>query len=260
MDKSAQKKTAGPGTAGGPPRERVLICGLGLRLGNMTFETLQALKRCRTVFHDFLDDKAARYVRTICPDLRDLRKLRRTYDSESMADAVLPAVAKGHTVAFLGYGHPMVLQGTAEVIITRCKAAKIPYRVIASLSALDELLVAVGTPVMMDGLQICPSHVLTTRQVPLYPGAPAIIMLLNHLWGFPGASVAGCVKHLGTIYPPEHRVLLIRCPRVVGDPLLRLETPLRKLAAALEKLPGKERFNTSMFIPALASPSCAPSR
>jgi precorrin-2 methylase len=231
--------------------KQLFICGLGLRLLHMTAETLQTLKKCRTVFHDFLDEKAANYVRTLCPDLRDLRKLRRRDDSEANADEVMPALAKGRSAAFLGYGHPMVLQGTAEVLIRRCREAGVEHRVTASVSALDEIFIAAGAPIPCDGLQLCPSDVVISRAVPLDPGVPAIIMLLNHLWDFPQASVAGLVKHLKTIYPPEHRMLLIRCSRIVGDPLLRIETPLKGLASALKNLPEKERFNTSMFLPAL---------
>lgn len=216
----------------------------------MTVETLRTLKKCDIVFHDFLDERAEIHMRAFCPDLRDLRKLRARDDSEAMADVVMAALAPGRTTAFLCYGHPMVLQGTADVLIRRCRTGGLPHTVTASLSALDEIFVAIGVPVSPEGLQIYPSHIVTRRKIRLSDRVPAIIMVLSHLWDDEDCSVAGFVKHLKKIYAPEHPVLLIRCRRIINDPLLRVATDLRGLAAALENLPLKERFNTSLCIPA----------
>ena len=235
------------------PDEQLLICGFGLRPRQLTLETLRALKECRTVFHDFLDAKAESYARKLFPGLKDLRKLRRSGDPEAMADAVLSAAAKGHTIAFLGYGNPITPHSTAEVLIRRCRKTGLPHRVINSLSVLDEILIAAGDPVLDFGLQLFPSDVLLARKVRLSPWTPTVTMLRSHLWALTGAGIAGLVKHLGTIYPPEHRLLLIPCPGMPGKPGLKLEIPLPRLAAALKKLPEKERSNAALFIP-----MCAP--
>ncbi|HNW44094.1 MAG TPA: SAM-dependent methyltransferase [Elusimicrobiales bacterium] len=233
------------------PSGQLLICGLGLRQAHLTAETLQTLKRSDVVFHDFLDERAEAYMRTFCPDLRDLRKLRLEDNSEAMADVVLAALAPRRVTTFMCYGHPMVLQGTADVLIRRCRADGIVHQITPSLSALDEIFVAAGIPVTMEGLQIYPSHVLIRRKVPLSPRLPAIVMVLDKLWSYPDCTIAGLVKHLKTIYPPGHPALLIRCRRIINDPLLRVETTISGLAGALKKLPAPERFNTSMCIPAL---------
>lgn len=243
MDVSRRKK---PG--------RVLLCGLGLRLEHMTVETLQALKKCDIVFHDFLDEKAAIQVRALCADLRNLTKLRRDESEEATTDVILAAVAPGKTIAFLCYGHPLVLQWTAAHLMHRCRAEGIGYRVTASLTALDDILVEIGTPVISEGLQICLPNKLLLLKIPLLPHVHAMIMLLSHLWDVQGSSVADFVKYLKAFYPPGHRMLLIRCSRVMKDPPLRLETSLRGLAGALKELPEKERFSASLFIPALPKP------
>ena len=231
--------------------EQLLICGFGLRFGHLTLETMLELKKCRTVFHNFLTTKTENHVLTLCPDLRDLKKLRRRADDGAEAEAVIAAVAKGHTVAYLGYGHPLVMQGTADALLRRCLAENIPYRVITSLSSLDEILIAAGPIAIKDGVHICPSNELAG--FPLSPRIPAIVMGLNHLWDFTGTGVAGLVKHLNAIYPQEHRILLIHCSQTAGDPPLRLETPLRALAGALESFSEADRFTVSMFIPALGA-------
>jgi len=152
MPKPKHNTQAGPGTAGGPVREQVLICGLGLRLAHMTLETMQALKQCRTVFHYFLDEQTAAYLRTLCADVRDLGGLSAPDGPAAIADAVLAAAAPGGTVALLYYGHPLVFQ--EDILIARCRAAKVPYRVLAALSSLDAVLVAVGYPALREGLQV----------------------------------------------------------------------------------------------------------
>lgn len=230
--------------------EQLLLCGLGLRLGHLTLETVVGLKKCRIVFHNFLDKRTERFIRTLCPDLRNSGKLRRRADEEAEADAIMQTAAGGHTVAFLGCGHPLVLQGTAEALLRRCLAADIPYRVITSLSALDEVLLTVGAPIMENGLHICPSNELA--RFPLSPRIPAIIMGLHHVWDSTGVNMAALIEHLAAVYPREHRVLLIHCSQTEADPNLRVETPLSALAGALESFSEENRFAVTMFIPALA--------
>jgi uncharacterized protein YabN with tetrapyrrole methylase and pyrophosphatase domain len=161
----------------------------------------------------------------------------------------MAAAAGGRAVAFLGCGHPLVLQGTAEVLLRRGLAAGIPCRIITSLSALDEVLLAAGATGIKDGLHICPSNEL--ERFPLSPRIPAVIMGLHHLWDATGTGMAGLLKRLRAVYPREHRVLLIHCSQTEGDPNLRIETPLRGLAGALESFSEENRFAVSMFVPAL---------
>lgn len=251
MSKPTQKKTEVPGLNGEPPPEQVLICGLGLGLAQVTLETLQALKRCSTVFHCFLDKKTAAYVRTLCPEVRDLGKLSAAGGPGAAEDAVLAAAAPGRTVAFLHYGHPMVFQ--EDLLVKRCKAANVPYRVLAALSSLDAVLVAIGIPPLKDGLQVRRADAVG-RGAPLLPESHALILALDRLWDPRNAGVPAFVKYLGTVYPPGHWVKLIHCPDITDAGALREGTQLRALAGALKGLRAAARNNTSLFIPSPENP------
>ena len=232
-----------------PARGRVLICGLGLRVAHMTLETLQALKKCRRIFHDFLDKKAAQQLRDLCGVMPvDVRGSDGRTDPKLMPGAVLAAAAGGDAVAFLCYGHPLAHRGAPELLLRRCRTAGIDCRVTAAVSSLDDILIAVGAPAMHRGLQIHPARALGPR-TPLQPAVAAIVMSLDGLWTPAKAGVARFVNYLGTVYPQGHKMALIHCAHIMNGSAMRLETELSGLTAALEKLDEAERHSTSLFIP-----------
>jgi len=236
---------------GAAPAEggRVIICGLGLRVEQMTLETLRVLKKCDVVFHDFLDGRAVARLRPLCRDLRDLNRLRADESEKATTDVILSALAPGRTVAFLCYGHPMVLQWTAVHLIRRCRADGIPCATVSAMTALDDILVDAGVPVMDLGLQLCLPNRALELDLPLLPHVPTAVMLLSHLWTVRG-GVRKFARYLGRYYRPDQPVIIVRSSRVVKDPVLRQATTLRGLAAALNRLPLKERFNASLLLPA----------
>jgi len=239
MSNSKQKKPPRPASGDQPLREQVLICGLGLRLAHVTLETLQALRQCRIIFHDFLDKKTENYVRSLCPDVRDLRKIPRSGGLKTAVDAVLGAAAPGSTVAFLYYGHPMLFQ--EDLLISRCKAAGIPYRVQAALSSLDAVLAAVGIPLLSNGLQIFHAD-MVGRGAPLLLSAPALILSLDRLWAPRKSAATAFIKYLEEVYPPGHRAAFIHVAHLTAPSALYQETELRALGAVWKswgKPPGR---------------------
>jgi hypothetical protein len=230
------------------PRGQVLLCGMGLHLSHLTLETLQALKKCQAVYHSSLDVVAVEHVRRLCSGaVVDLRGADKSV-SASALDIPIRKAREGQSVAFLGYGHPLVLNSTSFSLLERCRSGKIPCRILAAISSIDELLIMIGDPAVHIGLQVYPSE-RVCPPIQLSPASPALIMQLDQVVKSSGGELACFLEQLKRLYPTSHPFFLLRCSRGPDAPPLRLRTDLRRLSGVLKKLSEEDRCIVSLYIP-----------
>ena len=101
-------------------------------------------------------------------------------------------------------GHPLMGEASVADILGRAGSAAIPVKVIAGLSFVEPILMALNIDAL-DGLQIADAlEIAVAHHPPLDPDRPALLAQVYN------RSVAGDVKlTLLNQYPPEHNVTLL---------------------------------------------------
>lgn len=116
--------------------KKLYIFSYGLYPGQVTLETLAAMKECGAVYTHCLDAETAARFAGLAPGL----KLNTGLDREATAKAAVAALGKFDTVGFLTYGNPLFLNQTAAEVMKAAAAKKAAVRVFAGVSSFDALV------------------------------------------------------------------------------------------------------------------------
>lgn len=234
-----------------PSQPKITVAGLGpgapgsLTLG--TWERLKASPRVllRTGIHPVVDWLRQEGVGFSTFDY--------IYEEESdfqkvyarIAEEVLSAALKAE-VLYAVPGHPLVAEESVRLVIEMAKSAGINIEILPAMSFLDALFLSLrvdpGTGLqIVDGLRL--------DQKPPLPGRPAVITQVY------SRLVASDIKiSLLEIYPPEHRVTVVRGAGVPGEE--RIETIS---LFELDRLAWVDHL-TSLYVPELTgrTSACGP--
>lgn len=234
---------------------RLTLAGFGMELGQMTLETVEAVKSCSVLYTDALDEDSLGPLRAHCSDIRVLAgpgagEAPATASARKVG-SVLGCISQGHEVLVLNYGHATFLSSLAHDLIEACRERGIPYRVLNSVSSLDGVLSALGMTMLWSGLHVYDADDFAglVSVVPLNPQVPTLIVKVGYLLKpDQKGRLESFLAWLGSAYPPEHPVTLVVSPWV-SEPAGRLATvALRELGAALG---GPNEFVT-LFVPPLS--------
>lgn len=115
--------------------EKLIICGLGVRVPEeTTVETLQALADCRVVYTD-LEDKAGRaWLTGYCKAVKTPRSA-----AAVVADAAKGGKAGGAAVGLAVWGHPQSSSRLAREVELLSQKAGIGYRVYGAISPIGSV-------------------------------------------------------------------------------------------------------------------------
>lgn len=229
----------------------LLLCGTGMRLGQMTLETLQALRRCSRVFAVNLPRELLAQARRVVGPLEDLsaRWPRGLGFSEAKLCKALfsRSGAKGRA-GVLFFGHPL-LHSAGPELIRRCRESARPYRILAGLSSVDAVLAsaegllgAEDLDLYGGGLAVLGAPEFLRRGLSLDPRCSALILNLFRVRG--PRAWSRLAKRLKRCYGPRHRALLIGCGPAPAQDSSRLLTLARLCAEA--RVSSEE----TLFIPA----------
>lgn len=116
--------------------KKLYIFSYGLYPGQVTLETLAAMKECGAVFTHCLDAATAARFAGLAPGL----KLNTGLSREATAKAAVAALAKFDTVGFLTYGNPLFLNQTAAEVMKAAAGRKAAVSVFAGVSSFDALV------------------------------------------------------------------------------------------------------------------------
>ena len=235
---------------------RLTLAGFGMDLGQMTLETVEAVKSCSVLYTDALDEPSLGPLRAWC---KDIRLLTGPAEGESAAQAsarkvstVLGGLEQGLDAVVLNYGHATFLSSLAHDLLDACRERGIPCRVLNSVSSLDGVLASLGLTMLWSGLHIYDADDFAglVSAVALNPEVPTIIVKVGYLLKpHQKERLDSFLAWLGSAYAPEHPVTLVVSPWV-REPAGKLVTvPLGALKGALE---GPNEFVT-LFVPPLKS-------
>ncbi len=151
------------------------------------------------------------------------------YDEKKTFDEVYAAIVarllelarRPEGVVYAVPGHPLVGERTVALLLVAAREAAVSVRVIAGLSFLEPAFVALGLDPLAGGLQVLDATELAAlaeqnRGEPaLRPGfLPTVPLLLAQLYS---RRLASAVKlHLLELYPPHHKVTLLKAAGVEG--------------------------------------------
>ncbi|HCC47925.1 MAG TPA: hypothetical protein DEQ38_07410 [Elusimicrobia bacterium] len=116
--------------------KKLYIFSYGLYPGQVTLETLAAMKECGAVYTHCLDAATAARFAGLTPGL----KLNTGLGREATAKAAVAALSKFDTVGFLTYGNPLFLNQTAAEVMKAAAGKKASVRVFAGVSSFDALV------------------------------------------------------------------------------------------------------------------------
>lgn len=182
--------------------EKLIICGLGVRVPEeTTVETLQALADCRVVYTD-LEDKAGRaWLEGYCKAVKTPRS----------AAAVVADAAKskdGEAVGLAVWGHPQSSSRLAREVELAAQKAELRYRVYGAISPIGSVFARsvsfLGGDYGYQGIQSYDVETLETDEDAANTELPLVLFAER-------AETARWRKLLGRLaarYPAGHRATL----------------------------------------------------
>lgn len=222
--------------------KKLYIFSYGLYPGQVTLETLAAMKGCGAVYTHCLDAATAARFAGLAPGL----KLNTGLDREGTARAAVAALGKFDTVGFLTYGNPLFLNQTAAEVMKAAAAKKAEVRVFAGISSFDAL-------VNLFGLNKFSPRGLRVVDAAASIDAPSFTPDMDTLVFVPDVlnlkkNAAAKKKFLAAAsaaYPPAAPVYLADCASISGEAKV-VKGKISGLPALLKKV--HERH--TLFIPA----------
>lgn len=216
-------------------RPALILAGYGMGDSlHLTVESQRALARASRVFSIGLPPHLAallRAQRVVCFDLASRfapgRPIAEIY--LDVADTVLREARENPPVVVLSEGNPMLSNAISRFLVTKGKQLGLVIQVLPAVSPIDSAICQVGLDVGSFGLQVFDARRLVTRELPLQPAVPLLLLQLasvgltegvQSVESNPGAYQS-LADYLGRHYPPAHPVVhLLNAERAGGTSVL----------------------------------------
>lgn len=207
---------------GDGPEPDIYLIGSGINLDDhLTPEAVRKLGRCHTAYHltAFHERLAG-----LCAEVVDLRDVYFSSEDGSsyrrIADMILDHARRQAGVAFVTYGHPMVLVDSCQMILAAARAEGLRVDVVSGVSSIDVLLQWLQLDVGLAGLQIYEVNQMVLHGRPPNPQAACLVMQvgafgslrLAHTGAQGPERYAGLRDFLLRAYAGEHPVMLMTFP------------------------------------------------
>jgi len=223
--------------------KKLYIFSYGLYPGQVTLETLAAMRECGAVYTHCLDKStAARFVK-LAPGL----KLNTGLGREATARAAVAALAKHDTVGFLTYGNPLFLNQTASEVMKAAAGAGARVAVFAGVSSFDALVNLFNLNKFSSrGLRVVDAA--ASIDAPHFTPEMDTLVFVPDVLNLP-ANAAARKKFVAAArraYPPSAPVYLADCASISASEAKILKGTVGALPALLKKV--HERH--TVFMPA----------
>jgi precorrin-6B methylase 1 len=228
--------------------KKLYIFSYGLYPGQLTLETLAAIRQCGAVYSHCLDKTSARQFAKLVPGL----ELTAGLDRRATAQAAVSALDRHDTVGFLTYGNPLFLNQTAAEVMKAAAAKKAAVSVFAAVSSFDALVNLFGlNKYSPRGLRLVDAAAslddpFFTPEMDTLIFVPDVLNLPENA-GRKKQFVAAALK----AYPRSAPVCLADCASISSHPAKVIKGKIIGLPTLLKKV--NERH--TMFIPAVKKQS-----
>lgn len=224
--------------------KKLHIFSYGLYPGQVTLETLAAMKECGAVYTHCLDEATAARFAGLAPGL----KLNTGLSREATAKAAIAALAKFDTVGFLTYGNPLFLNQTAAEVMRAASAKNAVASVFAGVSSFDALVNLFnlnkfsprGLRVVDAAASIDAPHFTPDMDTLVF--VPDVLNLKSN-----AAAKNKFLAAAKAAYPPSATAYLADCASISAAEAKVIKGTVRALPALLKKV--NERH--TLFLPAL---------
>jgi hypothetical protein len=116
--------------------KELYVLSYGLHPGQMTLETLAAMRACGAVYSNSLDEASLRKFRRLVPEI----KLTSGLGHRGTAREVAKGFARHDKVGFLTYGNPLFLNRSAAEVMAAAKARGAAVTVFPGVSSFDAII------------------------------------------------------------------------------------------------------------------------
>ena len=224
--------------------KKLYIFSYGLHPGQVTLETLAAMRQCGAVYTHCLDKATAGQFMKLAPGL----KLTPGLNREETARAAVAALGEFDTVGFLTYGNPLFLNQTAAEVMKAAAAKKAAVSVFAGVSSFDALVNLFAlNKYSPRGLRLVDAA--TPADGPFFTPDMDTLVFVPYVLNLPenaGRKKKFIAEALVT-YPAAARVFLADCASISSRSSKVEKGKIGGLGALLKKL--NERH--TMYIPAI---------
>lgn len=227
----------------------------------LTREAEEVIRRSNHTFVIASGYGITEYIESLCPRVTDLGYLyepgmNRLPTYHRMAAAVVAAAQVEAPVCLATYGHPWVYCYPTTLISRTAPLLGLHVEVFAGISALDTLLVDLGTDIAGSGIQMYEATDLLLRRRPLQNDVACVIWQPT-VAGDPtcpsGPYTAGQFQplqgYLLRFYPGDHEVKLVTSKTY---PLIRSSVQVLSLDHLAVTLEGEPGVGT-LYIPGLGA-------
>lgn len=224
--------------AGFPVRRatgRLTVAGAGVRVTQVTLETVQALDAADLVLYSVADAITEAFVRARRPDSVDLFTLyddgkRGDETDVQVSEAILAPVRLGLRVIALFFGHPGVFDLRGHRAIAIAMKEGIEASMLAAVSVADNLYADLGVDPSSPGMQIVDATDLLLRKRTLDASSSATIYGIGCVGdptfrqtGSTNPHFTGFIKQLILSYGGTHKVAIyVASMRPLDKPTVRL--------------------------------------
>ncbi len=224
--------------------KKLYIFSYGLYPGQVTLETLAAMRRCGAVYTHSLDKATARKFEGLAPGLR----LTAGLDRRGTALAAIAALENNDTVGFLTYGNPLFLNQTAAEVLKAAAGVKAEVRVFAAVSSLDALVNLFRlNRFSTRGLRLVDAAASIDK--PFFTPDMDTLVFVPDVLNLPanGACKKRFIAAAVKTYPRAAAVYLADCASIAN----RSDRVIKGKIGALAVLLAKVNERHSLFIPAV---------
>jgi len=224
--------------------KQLYIFSYGLYPGQLTLETLAAMKECGEVYSHCLDAVTAEKFRKFTPGLKLIAGL----DPRGTAQAAVSGLEKHDTVGFLTYGNPLFLNQTTAELQKAAAEKKARVKVFAAVSSIDALVNLFNlNKYSKDGLRLADATALVDRLV-LTPKMDTLLFV-PYLLNLPGNDWLRnkFIKAAQKAYPAGAPVYLADCASISA----RAPRVIKGKMSSLRPLLAKLNERHTIFIPAV---------
>jgi hypothetical protein len=224
--------------------KKLYIFSYGLYPGQITLETLAAMKSCGAVYTHCLDKATAGQFSRLAPGL----KLTSGLSRQATAAAAVSALGRHDTVGFLTYGNPLFLNQTAAEVMRAAAAKKAETVVLAGVSSVDTLVNLFGLNKFSPrGLRLVDAA--SSIDSPSFIPDMDTLVFVPDVLNQPGSGAARkkFLSAAALAYPPSSPAFLADCACISRRSDAVIKGRMGGLAALLKKV--NERH--TLFIPAV---------
>ncbi len=223
--------------------KQMLIFSYGLRPGQVTLETLAAMRKCGVVYSHCLDADTARQFRGYARRLLLTGRL----GLEGTAEAAAAALEEHDTVGFLTYGNPLFLNRTVSLLSAAAARRKAQVRVFPAVSSFDALVNLFDlNKFSLRGLRLVDAA--ASLDAPSFDPGMDTLVFVPYVLNLRGRAAARkkFLAAAAAAYPPDAMACLADCYAAEGG----RDRVLSGTVGDLRRLLAKARETSTLFIPA----------